>query len=75
VTRAGGAVERLLQAGTIPNIRKAVTFLRSHGDGDGDHVAELSSVLRTLTDREDQAAVLLSARTTRAHYPGFFRER
>jgi pyrroloquinoline quinone (PQQ) biosynthesis protein C len=75
VTRASGAVERLLQVGGIPNIRKAVSFLRSHGAVDGDHVAELTSVLRTLTDREDQAAVLLSARTTRALYPGFFRER
>jgi pyrroloquinoline quinone (PQQ) biosynthesis protein C len=75
VTRASGAVARLLLANAIPNIRKAVTFLRSHGDADGDHVAELTSVLRTLTDREDQAAVLLSARTTRALYPGFFRER
>jgi thiaminase len=75
VTRAGGTVERLIQADTIPNIRKAVTFLRSHGDVDGDHVAELVSVLRTLTDREEQAAVLLSARTTRVLYPGFFRER
>ena len=75
VTRASGAVERLLQRGAIPNIRKAVTFLQSHGAVDGDHVAELTSVLRTLTDREEQASVLLSARTTRVLYPGFFRER
>jgi pyrroloquinoline quinone (PQQ) biosynthesis protein C len=74
VTRASGAVERLLLADAIPDIRKAVTFLRSHGDVDGDHVAELTSVLRTLTDQEDQAAVLLSARITRALYPGFFRQ-
>ncbi len=75
VTRASEAVERLLQADAIPNIRKAVTFLRSHGEVDGDHVAELTSVLRTLTDKEDQSAVLLSARITRALYPGFFRQR
>ena len=75
VTRASGAVERLLEVDAIPNIHKAVTFLRSHGAADVEHVAELTSVLRTLTDREEQAAVLLSARTTRALYPGFFRER
>jgi len=74
VTRASGAVERLIETDAIPNIRKAVTFLRSHGAVDGDHVAELTSVLRTLTDREEQSAVLLSARTTRVLYPGFFRE-
>jgi pyrroloquinoline quinone (PQQ) biosynthesis protein C len=75
VMRATGAVERLIQVDAIPNIRKAVTFLRGHGAVDGDHVGELASVLRTLTDREEQTAVLLSARTTRALYPGIFRER
>jgi pyrroloquinoline quinone (PQQ) biosynthesis protein C len=72
VHRASGAVERLLAANTIPNIRKAVTFLRGHGDVDGDHVAELRSVLRSVTDREEQSALLLSARTTRALYTGLF---
>lgn len=75
VTRASGAVERLLRANAIPHIRKAVTFLRSHGAADVGHVAELTAVLGTLTDPEDQAAVLLSARTTRVLFPGFFRER
>jgi len=74
VTRAPGAVDRLLQVSTIPNIHRAVTFLRSHGSLDEDHVAELTSVLRTLTEVEDQAAVVLSARTTRVVYPGFFRD-
>jgi len=73
-TRASGVVERLLQADAIPNIRKSVTFLRGHGALDGDHVAEMASVLRTLTDREDQAAVIFSARATRRIYPGIFRE-
>ncbi|MFP2957801.1 iron-containing redox enzyme family protein [Myxococcus sp. 1LA] len=73
-TRATGVVERLMEADRIPNIRKAVTFLRSHGALDGDHVAEMESVLRTLTDPEDQAAVIFSARTTRCIYPGIFRE-
>ncbi|TQF10713.1 iron-containing redox enzyme family protein [Myxococcus llanfairpwllgwyngyllgogerychwyrndrobwllllantysiliogogogochensis] len=75
VTRATGAAEHLIQANAIANIGKAVTFLRGHGGLDEDHVAELTSVLRTLTDVEEQSAVLLSARTTRVVYPGFFRER
>jgi hypothetical protein len=29
-------VERLIEVAAIPNIRKAVTFLRSLGDVDGD---------------------------------------
>ncbi|NVJ04691.1 iron-containing redox enzyme family protein [Myxococcus sp. AM001] len=74
-TRASGVVERLIAAAAIPNIRKSVTFLRSHGALDGDHVAEMEAVLRTLTDPEDQAAVIFSARATRCIYPGIFRER
>lgn len=74
VHRAGDAVERLLARGAIPNIGKAVTFLRGHAGADGEHVAELAAVLRTLTDSEEQAAILLSARTTRALYLGFFPE-
>ncbi|MCY1074745.1 iron-containing redox enzyme family protein [Archangium lansingense] len=70
--RASSTVEHLLAANTIPNIRKAVTFLRGHGNVDGAHAAELLSVLRTLTDPGEQAALLLSARTTRALYTGLF---
>jgi pyrroloquinoline quinone (PQQ) biosynthesis protein C len=72
VQRAGRAVERLLAARLIPNIRKAVTFLRGHADADVDHVAELASVFRSLKDVQEQSALLLSARITRALYPGFF---
>nr|WP_217446038.1 iron-containing redox enzyme family protein [Myxococcus sp. CA040A] len=75
VQRAGATVERLIAAERIPNIRKAVTFLRGHGDVDGDHVEQLAEVLRALEDPEEQAALILSARTTRVLYPGFFRER
>ena len=74
VQRASRTVERLLARDAIPNIRKAVTFLRGHGGADGDHVAELAAVLRSLTDPEEQAALLLSARTTRALYTGLFPE-
>lgn len=74
VHRAGQAVERLLAHGAIPHIGKAVTFLRGHAGADGGHVAELMAVLRTLTDPSEQAAILLSARNTRALYTGLFLE-
>lgn len=74
LARATGASERLVQVAAIPNISKAVTFLRAHGGLDGDHVEELTTVLRTLTDVEEQSAVLLSARTTRVVFPAIFRE-
>ena len=74
VQRASATVERLLAVNAIPNIHKAVTFLRGHGNADGAHVDELASVLRSLTDREEQLALLLSARATRALYTGLFSE-
>ncbi|NOK11942.1 iron-containing redox enzyme family protein [Corallococcus exercitus] len=73
VNRATDAKDRLIADSGIPHIHKAVLFLRGHGAADGDHVAELESVLRTLTSPEEQAALLLSARTTRALFPKFFR--
>ncbi|RKH58221.1 iron-containing redox enzyme family protein [Corallococcus llansteffanensis] len=74
VERAPASVDRLIAESGIPNIHKAVTFLRGHGAADGDHVAELELVLRALTSPEEQAALLLSARTTRALFPSFFRD-
>lgn len=74
VYRAGEAVERMLARNTLPHIRKAVTFLRGHAGADGEHVAELMTVLRTLTDPAEQSAIMLSARNTRAIYIGLFPE-
>jgi hypothetical protein len=74
VRRAPMAVESLLAREAIPNIRQALTFLRGHGGMDEERVARLVSALRVLTDPEEQAAVLLSARTTRALYRGLFHE-
>jgi len=74
VHRAGQAVDQLLAHGAIPHIGKALTFLRGHAGADGGHVAELRAVLRTLTDPAEQAAILLSARNTRALYTGLFPE-
>lgn len=69
VARAGLAAERLVAQGAIPDIRRAVTFLRGHAGADEGHVAELASVLSGLEDPAEQQALLLSARTTRALYP------
>ncbi|RKG70319.1 heme oxygenase [Corallococcus sp. CA054B] len=74
VNRAPGSVDRLIAESGIPNIHKAVLFLRGHGAADGDHVADLEMELRKLTSPEEQAALLLSARTTRTLFPKFFRE-
>jgi pyrroloquinoline quinone (PQQ) biosynthesis protein C len=72
VHRARMAADRLVARGAIPNIHKAITFLRGHADADAEHVAQLSAVLRSLTAPEEQAALVLSARTTRALYMGLF---
>jgi len=72
VHRASQSAERMLAANTIPNIRKAVTFLKAHGSADERHVEELTSLLSPLDDPEEQAALLLSARTTRVLYLGLF---
>jgi thiaminase len=73
-SRAGAAARNLVEHGAIPGIRRAVTFLRGHGDADEGHVAELATLLGALTDPEEQQALLLSARTTRALYPGLFED-
>ena len=73
-SRAGTAARNLVAHGAIPDIRRAVTFLRGHGDADEGHVAELTTLLGALTAPEEQEALLLSARTTRALYPGLFEE-
>jgi pyrroloquinoline quinone (PQQ) biosynthesis protein C len=72
VYRANGAVERLIQHGAIPHVRKAVTFLRGHGGADISHVAELNTVLLALEVPREQAAIVLSARATHALFVGLF---
>ncbi|MBU8898335.1 heme oxygenase [Corallococcus sp. H22C18031201] len=72
-TRAGVGAARLLEVAAIPNIHKSVTFLRSHGELDGDHVDEMARVLGGLTEPEDREAILLSARVVRNLYPNIFR--
>ncbi len=73
-TRAGVWARQLKKVSTIPNIHKSVTFLRSHGALDGDHVAEMARLFERLTEAEDQEAILFSARVARNVYPCIFRE-
>ena len=73
-TRAGVWAQRLREVAAIPNIHKSVTFLRSHGALDGDHVAEMQRIFAGLTEREDQEAILFSARVARSVYPCIFRQ-
>ncbi|MET0404185.1 MAG: iron-containing redox enzyme family protein [Cystobacter sp.] len=74
VHRANQSAEQMVAANTIPNIRKAVTFLKAHGTADEKHVEELRSLLRPIEDPQEQSALLLSARTTRILYLGLFAE-
>lgn len=73
-TRAGVWARRLKTVAAIPNIHKSITFLRSHGALDGDHVAEMARLLGRLTEPEDQEAILFSARVARSVYPCILRE-
>lgn len=74
VQRASSTVERLLAAKKIPNIYKAVAFLRGHGSADEGHVAALASALQSLPDGIEVPTLVLSARITRALYTGLFSE-
>jgi pyrroloquinoline quinone (PQQ) biosynthesis protein C len=71
---AGEAARNLQERSGIPGIQRAVTFLRGHGAADEGHVAELATLLGSLTVPEECEALLLSARTTRVLYPGLFAE-
>jgi hypothetical protein len=71
---AGIAVERLLARGTISNIRKASTFLIAQSVADNNSTANLAAVLRALSDPEEQEAILISARMTRAICVGLFQK-
>ncbi len=73
-SRAGVATRNLLKHSTIPGIHRAVTFLRGHSNADEGHVAELTTLLGSLNDAEECEAILLSAHTTRALYPGLFEQ-
>jgi hypothetical protein len=70
--RAKVTAENLCARAAIPNIQNAVSFLEGHGDADVGHIEEMNGLLRSITDPEDQAAILLSAAVMRTLYPRFF---
>jgi len=72
--RAGRAAESLARASAIDGIRGSLSFLRSHGHADVEHMAALREALQRIEDEADRTAILLSAAVTRALYPRFFQE-
>ena len=67
---AGAAAERLIAKGVAP--REGVSFLRSHGELDPHHVAELVQVVERIDDPVEIELIALSARMTARLYPLFF---
>jgi len=70
--RAGRAAENLVANSGIPHIESAVKFLRGHGDADRHHIQTLAEALGDVTDPDETAIVLLSARVTATLYLSFF---
>jgi pyrroloquinoline quinone (PQQ) biosynthesis protein C len=59
--------------GSLGLPRSAFTYLRSHGTLDVEHVEHLGGILASLTDREDQLAVIQCARAMFWLYGHVFR--
>lgn len=70
--RAGVAAANLVARSAIPRISGSVTFIRSHGQLDGQHVDEALSLLRRVSSPKHQKAILSTARYTASLIPGFF---
>lgn len=67
--RAAETVKNLVAYSGIPNIERAVVFLRGHADADTDHIEQLGRNLTALARSPlDHESVLLSAVITRATY-------
>lgn len=66
------AVKNLLEANRIPNIGNALSFLRSHGEADEDHIRVLDELLASIEGKADRNAIVWSAAETRRLYPRFF---
>jgi thiaminase len=67
--RAAETVKNLVARSGIPNIKRAVVFLRGHADADTGHVEQLGRSLAALAESpSDRRDVLLSAMITRATY-------
>ncbi|HEY8942916.1 MAG TPA: iron-containing redox enzyme family protein, partial [Polyangiaceae bacterium] len=72
VCRAGPAADAMTKNSGIPNITRAVRFLRGHAEADGEHVQSLVRALPLVTGPGEIEAVLLSARVTARLYTAFF---
>lgn len=71
VELALAAADQLQERLALPS--RAFTYLRSHGQLDREHVQHLASILERLTDPEDRAAVVRTARTMFRLYGDVFR--
>ncbi|MGK9169780.1 hypothetical protein KXR53_25935 [Inquilinus limosus] len=72
-TCAGAAADSLGQAGRIPGIRRALSFLRNRADAREGHVRTLAATLPELDDPAEIDSILTSARVTRMLYAGLLR--
>jgi len=62
------AVDNLKSRSGIPNIEKAVTFLKGHGHLDQRHMEELRQVVAAITDDDDKDAIVTRAKTASNQY-------
>lgn len=67
---AGPVADALVRAGRIPDIRKAVRFLRGRVDAKEGHVRTLTEALPPFDDADDIDVILTSARVTRLLHIG-----
>ncbi|WP_414717565.1 TenA family transcriptional regulator [Steroidobacter sp.] len=72
VALASNAADRIQASLQLPN--KAMTYLRSHGQLDQQHVQDLYAILNRLADEEDRNAVERCARVMFRLYGNIFRE-
>jgi pyrroloquinoline quinone (PQQ) biosynthesis protein C len=72
VSLALRAAERIQQALQLP--ARAMTYLRSHGQLDQEHIHHLAGILNRLDSAEDRAAVTHCARVMFRLYGNVFRE-
>ena len=72
VSLALNAADQIQRSLSLP--AKALTYLRSHGQLDQEHIHHLSGILDRLDDAEDRRAVVQCARVMFALYGNVFRE-
>ncbi len=72
VSLASQAADRIQASLGLP--AQAMTYLRSHGQLDREHVHHLAGILNRLEDAADQAAVVQCARVIFTLYGDLFRE-